>query len=550
MKHNDKRSHLLAQIGLGFATFVGAAFLIAGICGLSIDNQLQECQSQPEAQIQIPPGFDLFRGFGCFKIKNSSFLLFLLNTLIAICTDAVGYVHGTTLKWTLARENKLEFSTNLRLYSASRKILSPNGYIANIIMLILLVLSYSSASYITMASKIRAQDLISTTTTHTSDFEAITPSYTACVVLGASLLIQTAIAIAAMRETSVKTWNSNCLAIAEALMDQGLSYQPGNCMRGVGEKREDGPLLPLERQISAWSAHPQAKWVVLLSWSPIIVCSILSGVSTNYWLRFVSKGEPLGPWTLASPDTFSGQLPRTAWLVQWSKGSSLPTFMAELFAMVGLQLSIIVSLHCSELVVTLYRDEEQWRVAYTGRGTAKDRDCVRNALYSWPSVLLFLCKPALNWLFGQAITPSAAVWVYFPIQIFNLTGAFLLFAIFLTFLATKRPRGPQPSAYGHCQTLVNLIDEWNSKMFWGHKPTEKQEEEGEEVLHAGTSSKKLGLIQMRKPYAGTGDAVASVLVCGDDSQQEDCGLRSSYSSRKEVFVDDGLSMDIVSGNDS
>jgi hypothetical protein len=508
MKHSDKHSRLLARIGLGFTIFVGTTFLLIGICGLSIDNELQECQSRPEAQISVPPGFEWFRGFGCFKIKNPSLLLFLLNTLIAVCTDAVGYVHGTTLKWSLARENRLEFATNLRLYSASHKIHSPNGYISNIFMLFLLVLSYSSASYITMSTKIRAQDIISTTTTTKSDIEAITPSYTAFVLLGAALLIQAGIALAAMRETQVKTWNSNCLAVAEALMDQGVSHQPGNCMRGIGDKRENGPLVPLERQLSAWSAHPQAKWVVLLCWSPILICGILSAISTYFWVRWASRGSPLGPWTLTSPDTFSGQLPHSAWIIKWSKGTGSATFIGGLLGMTALQLFIIVSLHCSELIVTLYRDEEQWRIAYTNRGTSKDRDCVRNVLYSWPSVLLFLCKPALNWLFGQAISPSASVWVYYPIQIFNLTGGFLIFALILTFLATKRPSGPQPSAYGHCQTLVNLIDEWHPKMFWGHKST-KQEEESEEIFHAGTSSTKLEPIEMGKLYAGTFDMLTS-----------------------------------------
>jgi hypothetical protein len=514
MKHNDKTSRLLSQVGLGFTTFVGIAFTVIGVCGLTIDNQLQECQSQPEARITPPNGFVWYHGYGCFKLKNPSFLLFLLNTLIAICTDAVGYVHGTTLKWTLARDKRLEFATNLRLYSASHKVLSPNGYIANVIMLMLLVLSYSSASYITMATKIKAEDLLSNSPSH-SNIEAITPSYTAFLVLGVSLLIQAVIAITAMKETPVKTWNSNCLAVAEALMeeDQGLRFQPGNCMRGVGDKRGDGPLEPLERQISAWTAHPQARWVVIFCWSPILVCGALSAVSTHFWLRWGSKGTPsLGSWSLASPDTFSGRLDHNAWLVKWSKSTSFSTLMVELFAMAALQLPIIVSLHCSELVVALYRDEEQWRVAYTDRGTAKDRDSIRNVLYSWPSVLLFFSKPALNWLFGQAISPAGTSWIYYPIQIYNLTAGFFIFAIFLTFLGTKRPSGPQPAAYGHCQTLVNLIDEWHSKMFWGHKSTEKEEEEEEEeeereeIFHAGTSSKKLGPIQKGRPYARTCDS--------------------------------------------
>lgn len=49
--------------------------------------------------------------------------------------------------------------------------------------------------------------------------------------------------------------------------------------------------------------------------------------------------------------------------------------------------------------------------------------------------------------------------------------ALAVFSAFFTFLATRRPRNPQPATYGHIQTLANLIDNWppNMRMWWGHK---------------------------------------------------------------------------------
>ena len=54
-------------------------------------------------------------------------------------------------------------------------------------------------------------------------------------------------------------------------------------------------------------------------------------------------------------------------------------------------------------------------------------------------------------------------------------------AIFITFIAKRRPSGPQPAAYGHIQTLTDLVDEWLPTMYWGHKG------DNGVVCHAGAS---------------------------------------------------------------
>ena len=51
----------------------------------------------------------------------------------------------------------------------------------------------------------------------------------------------------------------------------------------------------------------------------------------------------------------------------------------------------------------------------------------------------------------------------------------VIFAALFTRAALKCPNGPQPAAYGHIQTLVDLIDEYPSPsstekvLYWGHK---------------------------------------------------------------------------------
>src|SRR5258708_39056469 len=65
------------------------------------------------------------------------------------------------------------------------------------------------------------------------------------------------------------------------------------------------------------------------------------------------------------------------------------------------------------------------------------------------------------------------------VQIWNLCIALSIFACFFTLVTLRRPRGPQPAAYGHLQTLANLVDEWSPVMWWGHK------EDGVPYCHAG-----------------------------------------------------------------
>ena len=70
---------------------------------------------------------------------------------------------------------------------------------------------------------------------------------------------------------------------------------------------------------------------------------------------------------------------------------------------------------------------------------------------------------------------------YPSLQILYLGFGLFIFAVVSTVLARRRPHGPQPAAYGHLQTLANLVDEWSPTMWWGHKAN------GKPIHHAGKS---------------------------------------------------------------
>ena len=57
---------------------------------------------------------------------------FIINILVALFTDCLGFIHGTSLRWALYREGRLHFNTNIRLFNSARKS-SPNRWPANLI---------------------------------------------------------------------------------------------------------------------------------------------------------------------------------------------------------------------------------------------------------------------------------------------------------------------------------------------------------------------------------------------------------------------------------
>jgi hypothetical protein len=106
------------------------------------------------------------------------------------------------------------------------------------------------------------------------------------------------------------------------------------------------------------------------------------------------------------------------------------------------------------------------------------------------------------------------------ITYFSIGGVIL--ASFTTICALRRPRGYQPAAYGHLQTLASLIDQWpgkGEKMFWGRKhpisaisadllasddgrvsyPVDEEEESVHKApacYHAGTSTNRLRAFEL------------------------------------------------------
>jgi lysylphosphatidylglycerol synthetase-like protein (DUF2156 family) len=160
----------------------------------------------------------------------------------------------------------------------------------------------------------------------------------------------------------------------------------------------------------------------------------------------------------------------------------------------GLQAIITLALHCVELLANLSRDEAIWRRATTAPGLKVSiYNSVTAALTAWQTVMLFIFKAAIHWMFGLSVAISPGILLH-PIQMVYLMILVAVLAALTIYIATRRPSGPQPAAYGHLQTMADLVDEWAPTMYWGDKSISG-------VYHAGTSSSVLGDVDLNCLYS-------------------------------------------------
>ena len=120
-------------------------------------------------------------------------------------------------------------------------------------------------------------------------------------------------------------------------------------------------------------------------------------------------------------------------------------------------------------------------------------------------MLLLVSKTLMHWLFNSSLLSVLYLCVpeYGPgegtgwqncsteINLFGvptlfLIGVVLMLLAYICCLCFRRPSGPQPSTYGHMQTLTGLINDWGkgNRLFWGDKGLVA---DGGRLRRAGTS---------------------------------------------------------------
>ncbi|KUJ22307.1 uncharacterized protein LY89DRAFT_714133 [Mollisia scopiformis] len=430
-------------------------------------------------------------------------LALVVNTLLTFCLDSLGFIHGSSLRWALAREGRLQHNTNLRLFKSAQNQ-PQNSWLANSIDGISLIICYAATSQLFALGIVVAEQ---------SDplpwFDGYYVNGVALLMLAGGLALKASISswIVISSSHAILTWNSNPLNSALTLVHNGLGHRKNRCMLSVKQANVPAiPTRPTRKQPSSTGSVRSVRYVVMFAWTlPTLALGWL--LSVFFIFRRATLEYPAVHFSWAWQfDAVSINLPR--------KGA-LTLILAVLF-MAAIQAAQTMCLHAVELIVNISRDEKAWRSAAcnTGGGARLQTSALSSASLSWENMGLFVAKTVLHWLMGQAViieveklgTDEPMVyWFnmgYLPILAY-FVGALLL-AIFTTALAFRRPKGPQPAAYGHFQTLADLIDDWmvdeKGRFWWGDKGV------GENgVRHAGTSCKKgeLGYIDMDASYAGS-----------------------------------------------
>ncbi|KAG1858257.1 hypothetical protein C8R48DRAFT_267204 [Suillus tomentosus] len=107
-------------------------------------------------------------------------LTLILDLIVTLCTESIGFVHGISLRSALASESRLRFSTNLRLLTAARGWYNPNGTLFNGISAV--DFSFQTESYIHVRLMIHSRcTQLAVSLNKTYNFHAIY-----CVVVGSS----------------------------------------------------------------------------------------------------------------------------------------------------------------------------------------------------------------------------------------------------------------------------------------------------------------------------------------------------------------------------
>jgi hypothetical protein len=461
--------------------------------------------------------------------RVAGFLSFAVNLVLTQCLEGLGYIHATSLRWALFEEERLKFNTNLRLFTSSRRP-GPNKWYINMFSAAFQILSYAATSLIFMDNGYPGDP-----------YAYINPF--ALFALGLALLGQLAIAIWCLRSTalSVPSWSSNPLNTTLAALHFHLQRRTRRCMLSVDQNNLNSvPSLPRDRQRCLLKVTPTIGWILGFVWSLAALAAIwaiaIILVAKNGILNNESGSAPwhfIFNWNVDKGASGVDDLNDIGLnMDQLNTGTSPPAQLVLgilfVFAVQGLQTT---GLHCTELLVNMWRDEGAWRAAYVQchegcmsvekkqGGARLKTGTTSSAMFSGPYVFLFLMKALLHWLLGQSISPSIYI---APISSYNLANfetnstevvgfAFesvdfemlyfrlivyaivaIIFGIFATTLALWRPNGPQPVTWGHLQTLADLIDDWtvdeDGDLWWGDKGSNH-----EGIRHAGTSAKKIDL---------------------------------------------------------
>ncbi|KAH7079832.1 hypothetical protein BKA63DRAFT_229238 [Paraphoma chrysanthemicola] len=383
----------------------------------------------------------------------------LVNIVITGCTEVLGYLHATSLRWTLIQEGNLQFNSNLRLFTTSKHTWT-NGKTINIASGALLVTCYTASGQM---FPVQGSDRV------------IFINGISLLMLGIGLLGLCAIAILSISasKAAVLTWSPSPLTNALACLNNGtLVRRPGRGMMPVNMASLPAqPTVASPSQGPAREVYKQMDVIVKYVWLALVLNCFLAGIISA--ITYSGGATTVNFFNNDPADDGSTNMPIGD--LYWP--GPLLLFCGFLFGAV-VQVFLTLTLHCMELLVSVARDEAIWRHASSNDGAALSTSALVGATQSWQWWVLFCLKPLAHWLFSSVgisymVSEWKPVMSFNPVPLSVLAGVTFMLVVLGEFLVNTRQHGPQPAAYGHLQTLADLIDDWGAgskgQLFWGVK---------------------------------------------------------------------------------
>ncbi|KAJ5378173.1 uncharacterized protein N7496_005582 [Penicillium cataractarum] len=394
----------------------------------------------------------------------------LLNFLVATVLDSVNYIHAITLRWTLFHEERLNFNSNNRLFTASKSH-GPNSWYFNVISGTGLVISHGSLSCMLADVTVENEDpQISDNLLSTKSFVEL--NALAVTALGLGLLLQVCVSTYSLLCSSgVLTWSNNLLANAQAIA-RSQKYQRQNCAKFPSRTLQDSML----------NVAPKVRPVRYLVWGffgLFAAWSLGQGIYTGlYQEQTLLDLDARWPKDALEYWKFYGTMwfdPRTT----INPSASWITLLVQII----LQSFLALALHCLELQFNLFSDEAVWHSMETV-GSKPNPSILSSFIRQ--GLFLSVIKAILHWIFGYAFFSNLTINIAL-LPIIALMAAFMLLVALTEYMMNIRSKGRIPATYGNFEKVLELVDDWShEKLFWGDK--------GDLLLglrRAGTAGEKL-----------------------------------------------------------
>ncbi|KAG8863470.1 hypothetical protein FRB96_008210 [Tulasnella sp. 330] len=270
-------SRSLARSGLLFTLVVGFIFFVVAFAILATSST-----SEKYLHVSLT------------KWPNLALSL-SFTALVTICTEATGYVHGTTLKWGPAGEGRLKSNANLRLFSAMKGALSANGLIVANLFAISTIFSYAVSSSILLHEEYFPWEK------RASTIRVSIISFLPPIVPGVTLILQSVLGLVAFHNTHVPTWSSSPLDVVSALVNHNYLKHRSKAMHAFCLKDRQLQYRPYSSFVASavivGTSHRTVPLIICVVWGAAVAWAVFGVII----LDFTEKNGTMTGWSGVAP---------------------------------------------------------------------------------------------------------------------------------------------------------------------------------------------------------------------------------------------------------